>query len=151
MRRGKGKTKEEYIKIRVSQLKEDFRKASDEYDKRWYLRLIEELNWVLKMTKLMDQVKINKYANDYIKMVEETIQKEVYVKFKLASVKLDWSPKRRSSRADTMLTVLELTSQCHILSERTKVRFIVCMSTSLLTPILILVESIQETSGTSLS
>ena len=41
------------------------------------------------MTKLMDQVKINKYANDYIKMVEETIQK-VYVKFKLASVKLDW-------------------------------------------------------------
>ena len=31
-------------------------------------------------------------------MVEETIQKEVYVKFKLASVKLDWSPNRRSSR-----------------------------------------------------
>ena len=50
------------------------------------------------MTKLMDQVKINKYANDYIKMVEEIIQKEVYVKFKLASVRLDWSPKRRSSR-----------------------------------------------------
>ena len=48
MSRGKGKTKEEYSKIRVSQLKEDFRKASDEYDKRWYLRLIEELNWVLK-------------------------------------------------------------------------------------------------------
>ena len=50
MRRGKGiKTKEEYIKIRVSQrVKEDLRKASDDYDKRWYLRLIEELNWVLK-------------------------------------------------------------------------------------------------------
>ena len=50
------------------------------------------------MTKLLDQVTINKYANEYIRMVEEVIQKEIYVKFKLASVKLDWSPSRRSSR-----------------------------------------------------
>ena len=48
MRRGRSKTKEEYINIRVSQLKEDFKKASNPHDKKWYLRLIEELKWVLK-------------------------------------------------------------------------------------------------------
>ena len=36
------------VKQKRNTLKSDFRKASDEYDKRWYLRLIEELNWVLK-------------------------------------------------------------------------------------------------------
>tara|TARA_Y100001938_G_C8075030_1_gene425497 strand:- start:757 stop:909 length:153 start_codon:yes stop_codon:yes gene_type:complete len=48
VRRGKGKSKEEYIKIRINQLKQDFKLASDDYDKHWYLRLIQELKWVLE-------------------------------------------------------------------------------------------------------
>ena len=48
MKRGKGKTKEEYIKIRIEQLKQDIKLASDDYDKHWYLRLIQELKWVLE-------------------------------------------------------------------------------------------------------
>lgn len=48
MKRGKGKTKEEYIEIRIEQLKQDFKLASDDYDKHWYLRLIQELKWVLE-------------------------------------------------------------------------------------------------------
>lgn len=47
MRRGKRKTKEEYISIRISQLKSDMLKAHDEHDKKWYYRLIQELKWVL--------------------------------------------------------------------------------------------------------
>lgn len=50
------------------------------------------------MTKLIDQVEINKYANEFIRLVEKQCQDEVYVKFSLESVKLDWSPKRRCSR-----------------------------------------------------
>ena len=46
MRRGLGTTTENYIKVRVAQLKEDRQKASDELDKMWYTRLIQELNWV---------------------------------------------------------------------------------------------------------
>ena len=48
MRRGLKKSKEEYIKIRITQLKQDFKLASDDYDKHWYLRLIQELKWVLE-------------------------------------------------------------------------------------------------------
>jgi len=48
MKRGKSKTKEEYIEIRIEQLKQDFKLASDDYDKHWYLRLIQELKWVLE-------------------------------------------------------------------------------------------------------
>jgi hypothetical protein len=46
MRRGLSTTTENYIKVRVAQLKEDRQKASDELDKMWYTRLIQELNWV---------------------------------------------------------------------------------------------------------
>ena len=46
MRRGTRKTKSEYIKIRISQLKSDMLKAHDEHDKKWYYRLIQELKWV---------------------------------------------------------------------------------------------------------
>tara|TARA_X000001036_G_C20142011_1_gene587726 strand:+ start:260 stop:412 length:153 start_codon:yes stop_codon:yes gene_type:complete len=46
MRRGTKKTKSEYIHIRIRQLYDDFHKASDEHDRKWYLRLIEELKWV---------------------------------------------------------------------------------------------------------
>lgn len=50
------------------------------------------------MTKLIDQVEINKYANEFIRLVEKQCQDEVYVKFSLESIKLDWSPKRTCSR-----------------------------------------------------
>ena len=46
MRRGKGKDTESYIEIRISQLKEDMEKAHDQYDRRWYNRIIQELKWV---------------------------------------------------------------------------------------------------------
>jgi len=46
MRRGKKKSKSEYIKIRTAQLKEDMRKAAEPYDKQWYWRIIQELKWV---------------------------------------------------------------------------------------------------------
>ena len=45
MRRGKGKTIESYIDIRIGQLKEDMDRAHDQYDRRWYNRLIQELRW----------------------------------------------------------------------------------------------------------
>ncbi len=50
------------------------------------------------MTKLLEQIEINKYANDFIRRVVKQCQDEVYVKFSLEAIKLDWSPKRRSSR-----------------------------------------------------
>ena len=37
---------EDYIKSRIVQLMDDMNKASDEYDKQWYNRLIQELSWV---------------------------------------------------------------------------------------------------------
>ena len=48
MRRGKGKTKEKYIEIRIKQLKQDMKLARDDYDKQWYWRIIQELLWVLE-------------------------------------------------------------------------------------------------------
>lgn len=48
MRRGLGKTKEEYIEIRIKQLKQDLKLARDDYDKQWYYRIIQELRWVLE-------------------------------------------------------------------------------------------------------
>ena len=47
MRRGLAATTHDYVAVRVKQLKEDREKASDEHDKRWYTRLIQELNWVV--------------------------------------------------------------------------------------------------------
>ena len=46
----------------------------------------------------LEKAKWNKYANDYIRKVEAFCQREIYKKFKLGSVKLDWSINRRSSR-----------------------------------------------------
>jgi len=48
MRRGKKKSKKEYIEIRITQLKSDMLKAHHEHDKQWYYRLINELKWVLE-------------------------------------------------------------------------------------------------------
>ena len=46
MRRGLSTSTLAYIGVRIAQLKEDREKASDEHDKMWYTRLIQELNWV---------------------------------------------------------------------------------------------------------
>jgi hypothetical protein len=40
---------EKYIEARIKQLMDDMNKASDEYDKQWYNRLIQELTWVQDM------------------------------------------------------------------------------------------------------
>ncbi len=45
MRRGQGKDINQYIEVRIEQLKEDMDKAHDQHDKNWYNRLIQELNW----------------------------------------------------------------------------------------------------------
>jgi len=49
MRRAKRNTQEDYIKSRIIQLMDDMNKASDEYDKQWYNRIIQELTWVQDM------------------------------------------------------------------------------------------------------
>ena len=50
------------------------------------------------MTKLLEQVSINKWTHNFIKDVEYFIQTEIYKKFKLAQINLDWNPRRRTSR-----------------------------------------------------
>ena len=40
---------EKYIEARIKQLMDDMNRASDEYDKQWYNRCIQELDWVLQM------------------------------------------------------------------------------------------------------
>ena len=44
------------------------------------------------------RTEVTKYANEFIRRVEKHCQEEIYVNFALASVKLDWDKKRRSSR-----------------------------------------------------
>jgi hypothetical protein len=44
--RKKKNSVEDYINIRIEQLKADRDKASDPHDKQWYTRLIQELSWV---------------------------------------------------------------------------------------------------------
>ena len=50
MRRGKGKTIESYIDIRIGK-KEDMDRAHDQYDRRWYNRIIQELRWATLSSK----------------------------------------------------------------------------------------------------
>lgn len=38
-----------YITVRIQQLAEELRKSNSEYDKSWYKRLIQELDWVIQM------------------------------------------------------------------------------------------------------
>ena len=45
MRRGRERDIGKYIDMRVSQLEEDRDKASDDYDRQWYNRIISELLW----------------------------------------------------------------------------------------------------------
>jgi hypothetical protein len=46
MRRGKSMSAEDYVDMRIKQLKEDRDKAQDNHDKMWYSRIIQELSWV---------------------------------------------------------------------------------------------------------
>ena len=48
MKRGTKSTRE-YIKARIPQLMDDMNKASNEYDKQWYNRIIQELTWAYEM------------------------------------------------------------------------------------------------------
>lgn len=48
MRRG-GSSIRRYIESRITLLKNDLQLAYDEYDKMWYKRLIQELDWALEM------------------------------------------------------------------------------------------------------
>ena len=38
-------SRKDYVKIRIGQLEEDKNKASKDYDKQWYNRIINELQW----------------------------------------------------------------------------------------------------------
>ena len=49
MRRNKTPSAKEYIEMRIKQLIDDRRKASDPMDKEWYLRMIGELRYVLQI------------------------------------------------------------------------------------------------------
>lgn len=49
MRRNRKKDPAEYIEVRIKQLIDDRKKASDPHDKEWYLRLIGELRYVLQL------------------------------------------------------------------------------------------------------
>jgi len=40
------RVKPDYIPMRINQLLEDRDKAHDDYDKLWYNRIIQELDWV---------------------------------------------------------------------------------------------------------
>ena len=40
---------DKYIDTRIEQLKEDMGRAHEEYDKNWYNRIIQELDWVRQM------------------------------------------------------------------------------------------------------
>lgn len=46
----------------------------------------------------MNKIEFNKYVTSYARQVETWIVKEIYPDFTLATIKLDWSPSRRSHR-----------------------------------------------------
>lgn len=47
MRRGRSMSADDYVTMRIKQLKEDREKAQDNTDKMWYSRIIQELSWVI--------------------------------------------------------------------------------------------------------
>jgi hypothetical protein len=51
MRRGRTVSSDDYIAMRINQLKEDRDKAKDPHDIMWYSRLIQELSWVTLRTE----------------------------------------------------------------------------------------------------
>lgn len=51
MRRGNSMSAEDYVDMRIKQLKEDRDKAHNDHDKMWYSRVIQELSWVTIRTE----------------------------------------------------------------------------------------------------
>lgn len=49
MRRNRTPSPREYINVRIKQLIEDRKKAKEPMDKEWYLRIISELRYVLRI------------------------------------------------------------------------------------------------------
>ena len=43
--------KPNYIEVRIEQLKEELSRPNTAYDKNWYNRLIQELDWARQMGK----------------------------------------------------------------------------------------------------
>lgn len=43
------RVRKDYVNVRVKQLEEDREKASKDYDKEWYNRIINELRWAESM------------------------------------------------------------------------------------------------------
>jgi hypothetical protein len=52
----------DYIEIRINQLKEDLSKTNQGYDRQWYNRLIQELDWARQMES--QEVTNNCYMED---------------------------------------------------------------------------------------
>tara|TARA_B100000886_G_scaffold228447_1_gene159302 strand:+ start:269 stop:490 length:222 start_codon:yes stop_codon:yes gene_type:complete len=57
-----------YIKMRMEQLKCDMEKAHDPHDKQWYNRLIQELDWALRI-----QIEDGSTHNCYMEMTRDEI------------------------------------------------------------------------------
>lgn len=55
-----------YLEARITQLRYDMSVASDDHDKAWYARLIQELSWVQQMNKPHT-------SNSYIRKGEKEI------------------------------------------------------------------------------
>ena len=49
MRRNNKKDPAAYIRVRMGQLIDESNKCHDPHDAQWYIRVAEELHWVLKM------------------------------------------------------------------------------------------------------
>ena len=47
--------KPNYIDVRIEQLKEESTKPNNEYDRSWYNRLIQELDWARQMQTSPDK------------------------------------------------------------------------------------------------
>ena len=45
------RVKPNYIDVRIDQLKEELTRPNTDYDKTWYNRLIQELDWARQMGK----------------------------------------------------------------------------------------------------
>lgn len=51
MRRTRLISVEEFLDIRITQLKESSLKANNDYDKQWYNLIIQELLWIKRLTQ----------------------------------------------------------------------------------------------------
>ena len=63
------RVKPNYIDVRIGQLKEDMDKANDDYDKSWYNRIIQELDWARQMITIPTS---NCYMEGYQTAISKT-------------------------------------------------------------------------------